>query len=893
MARTLTKEKPIKSIFLEDLKTAIADNRKVNLLKYNSEWKEKPVNIKDFCNYYIKEPLFPIQRKFGLAMTGKNPLIWTTKYKEGHAFWGKGCFSGETKVSLLNGKEISFGKLYKNYKDKVFWVYSIDKDNNIVAGKASNPRITKYIKKLIEIELDNGEKIRCTFNHLFMLRNGKYKKAKNLAEGESLMPLYRKINEKGYEQVYTNKWELTHNVISGYKKGLQTHHDDENRRNNEPFNLKKITQSEHLRIHNIRNNDSAQGKLAIKGKIEKLKNKEYRKKYCAKLKNSMNNPEILKKISDSLKRRYLDKEYKMRFLESMRILHDKKSYRKKLSKGVNDWYKRNEGNEKFELWKKERSRKCNEARWNHKVKSIKIIILDKAIPVYDITVNKYHNFALSSGVFVHNSGKDKTIAKIILHSAYKLTCMYRPQYILREEYGCSIGDDDSIDIINISFNARQANNVFFKKLKNTLLKCKNPNTKKNWFAEKGMDIRDGYGILKGQIDFPNNVTAHSLNSETYTGEGLNTFIALIDEFGQFPVDKAFDMVDSVRQTILSRFNRVGKLALISFMYYNNDPMDIVFKEGIGDPDVYSSKASTFDVNPFVRKKDFVSFYNKNPEKAKMVFDCSGSIETGGYVTKKYMISRCFTPSRENPIKGDLISVKSNGLQTLKFKEWFHGSPGKIYTVRVDLASGKVDKKNDAAGFCLLHPEKMYPKIDAKLKSELAQSGIIIEANNETEMEVTRKGMEIDLAIQIVAPRESEIEFSDVRKFIIRLRDEFGFNISMVTYDGWQSKDSIQLLNNEGMYAEELSVDKNNTAYDTWKELLYQELIKCYPQGIAEREAKELVINDNGKIDHPEKSWERKQMEGTDRGSKDVMDAIVGCVQVAYEKIPLESDIFFI
>jgi DNA gyrase/topoisomerase IV subunit B len=35
-----------------------------------------------------------------------------------------------------------------------------------------------------------------------------------------------------------------------------------------------------------------------------------------------------------------------------------------------------------------------------------IVTLDHLIPVYDITVEEYHNFALNSGVFVHNCDAD-------------------------------------------------------------------------------------------------------------------------------------------------------------------------------------------------------------------------------------------------------------------------------------------------------------------------------------------------------------------------------------------------------------------------------------------------------------------------------------------------------
>ena len=43
--------------------------------------------------------------------------------------------------------------------------------------------------------------------------------------------------------------------------------------------------------------------------------------------------------------------------------------------------------------------------YNHKIISKKIIKLDNPIPVYDLTVEEYHNFAIccndNSGIFVH------------------------------------------------------------------------------------------------------------------------------------------------------------------------------------------------------------------------------------------------------------------------------------------------------------------------------------------------------------------------------------------------------------------------------------------------------------------------------------------------------------
>jgi len=491
------------------------------------------------------------------------------------------------------------------------------------------------------------------------------------------------------------------------------------------------------------------------------------------------------------------------------------------------------------------------------------------------------------------SGKDRTISKMQVYLIYKLMCLKNPHEFLRTEYGCSIGDDDAIDVANMSINARQAINVYFKKFKSLLKKCINPRTGKNWFAEKGVDMRDGYDLQTSEVKFPFSITAHSLNSETNTGEGLNLFFVTIDEFGSFPFEKAFELLDAVRDTVTSRFSGVGKTCVISYKYYHNDPMDVLYKKELDNERVFSSKKATHEVNLMVTREKLAQQYKRNYEKAKMTYECEGDAEVGGYVSKKYMLSYMFSPAYENPIVGDLLSIDSAFLQSLQFKSFFKGTEGRMYAVHVDLGTGKKDKKNDCAGFALTHIDSMFPKLDDRLKKDLYKEGIIVEFNaDDPELNITRKGVVIDLAIQLVAKSGTEVQFSDVRKFILRLKNQFGFNIGIVTYDGWQSRDSIQIMNQEGIPTEAFSVDKSNESYDTWKELMYQQLVRCYPHPIAHRESKELTIGDNGKVDHPVESWDRFLLEGIEVGSKDVIDAIVGSTKNAYDRFSLDVGIFF-
>jgi len=99
------------------------------------------------------------------------------------------CLTADTKVPLLDGRTLTMEELHEEYGyDKEFWVYSADENGDFVPGKAKSLGITKYTNKVYNVILDNGETIKCTDNHPFMLRDGSYKEAKNLQVGESLMP---------------------------------------------------------------------------------------------------------------------------------------------------------------------------------------------------------------------------------------------------------------------------------------------------------------------------------------------------------------------------------------------------------------------------------------------------------------------------------------------------------------------------------------------------------------------------------------------------------------------------------------------------------------------------------------------------------------------------------
>lgn len=491
------------------------------------------------------------------------------------------------------------------------------------------------------------------------------------------------------------------------------------------------------------------------------------------------------------------------------------------------------------------------------------------------------------------SGKDRTIAKLLAYIVYKLLCMNNPQKILREKFNCSLGEGAPIDLGNMSINARQAQNVFFNNLTVVIRQAINPDTGVNWFTEHGADLREGYGIQNSEIQFPHNITAHSLNGETHVGEGLNLFFGVVDEFGAMtPTKKAFELLEAIRSSVLSRYGAVGKVCTLSYKYAENDPMHVLFEKELTDPETFSSRAATWEVNPYRVKEDFAAQYRKDLEKAKMTYECLGGSQSGGiFIKKKNLIAKIFSPKLLNPLVKGYESVSSNKLMNLDFHNWFIGRPNRQYVVHVDLAKGKIEDRGDAAGLSLAHCRYLKPKIDDETKAELLNEGFTWPTNDN--FEEPMQGVVIDLALQLVAPSGSEIDFTEIREFVFWLKNQRGFDIILITYDQWGSAESIQEFNRNGVDAEVLSVDRKNDSYLLFKDLVYKQIFKCYPHSILKREYSELVYNDKGKIDHPARSYLRDATEGVSAGSKDVSDATVGCVTTALERISLDSGLILL
>ena len=435
-----------------------------------------------------------------------------------------GCFSGDTKVALADGRNIPFTQLVEETKQgKQNFCYTIKENGSIGIERIENPRITKKDTQVIKITLDNNSEIVCTPNHEFMLRDRRYKEANLLTKEDSLMPLNKKISKiggritiDGYEMVWdlNKNWIFTHLLADNYniqnniysiEQGEHKHHIDFNKLNNNPTNLIRLSKEDHLILH-TENLTKTIHREDVKQKArEAHQNSEYKEK----VRQWTNQPEVNKMLSERAQEQWQNKDYKNfmknKFIEFYNYNEEYREFnnellnknqeeywknpenRKKASEKVKKFFEENPDAKEYlsklakEQWKDEaliiwRRQKTSEQwtpefrnqrkeaynktyynktiklmkltlekdgnlnnfdqlrienkdksilssntfcsrffnnnfekmaetikNYNHKIK--KIEFLSDKIDVYDIEVPNTHNFALASGVFVHNSAK--------------------------------------------------------------------------------------------------------------------------------------------------------------------------------------------------------------------------------------------------------------------------------------------------------------------------------------------------------------------------------------------------------------------------------------------------------------------------------------------------------
>lgn len=469
------------------------------------------------------------------------------------------------------------------------------------------------------------------------------------------------------------------------------------------------------------------------------------------------------------------------------------------------------------------------------------------------------------------SGKDHCSNIACAYVVYLLLCLKDPAGY----YGYE--ENEPIDLVNIAINADQAKNVFFKRFVERIKKSP-------WFYGK-------WSAGTNSIAFDKNVTLYSGHSEREAFEGLNLMFAVLDEISGFALESntgnqqantAHATYMTYKESITSRYPDFGKIVLLSWPRFPGDYIQQRYG-GYDDPDkgiigavadngkakevilrshtfkinddlpdgidgnefsieweedhilrysrnrVYAMRRPSWEMNPLRKIEDYKDSFLTNKADALMRFAC---LPTGvgdfTFIKNKQAIYDTFIT--HNPVDNDGV-----------FSANFLPKMDSEYYIHVDLS-----KVHDRCAVALAH-------VDKWIVNEFDRFG--------DSYPVVR----VDAIRWWKPSKDRPMDYAEVVGYILALKRR-GFNIKLVTFDRWNSIDTMNTLISKGIETDRLSVDTPH--YDDFLATMYDD--RLIGPNIPEltEELDELMKFEKGTkvvIDHPRK------------GYKDLSDAMTGAI----------------
>lgn len=485
------------------------------------------------------------------------------------------------------------------------------------------------------------------------------------------------------------------------------------------------------------------------------------------------------------------------------------------------------------------------------------------------------------------SGKDFCARLVSLRIAYLLLCLKSPKVYF------GMPETESIHLLNVARSSGQAQRAFFKPMVDALKHSP-------WF-------KDRCEPKQFEIVYDNQITAISGHSDAESQEGLNLILGVADEVDAFRTVSEFRarkearepsatseaIIKMLKGSSSTRFSKTFKNVYISYPRYEGSKImqlhteatiDLVEK---GNKSIYyaSGPHKTWEVNPRFFDTAMVSIpqadvpipndpviidaYEKNAAEARGIYECRPSYAVNLYFKNTAAIRECMSddPALTQAITVDYTLVSFFSKVTKEttviwdpvytFHPEFKPVEGALYCLHVDLAVN-----GDRAGMAMSHV----------VSYETVTLETIDEHGTKDEMTYRKPIVKTDFVIAYeadlsVAPqREIQIRWASI--LIMELKRK-GFHIALATWDNFQSVESIQTLAMHGIKSGKLSVDRDDTAWKTLRDVMYESRLKMPYSALLFRELAGLG-DYHGKIDHASDS------------SKDLADGLSGSVFNAIE-----------
>lgn len=223
-----------------------------------------------------------------------------------------------------------------------------------------------------------------------------------------------------------------------------------------------------------------------------------------------------------------------------------------------------------------------------------------------------------------------------------------------------------------------------------------------------------------------------------------------------------------------------------------------------------------------------------------------------FIKSRYKIHECVEAGKEIGLTSILVKdhviLGVDGMPQVK-QGTYCMNPSRPRYVHIDLS-----RSRDRAGIAMI-------KFDGMRR--------VARSNNYAELLPVAT---VELACSIEPDANNEIDVAEVRAFVKHLKTKYGYPIKTVTYDGIDSRESIQAWRKSGVKSSELSVDRTSVPYKQLRDAFYDTRILLPDDEDLISEIVELEYDEEkDKVDHPV------------TGKKDVIDSICGAFTSMLER----------
>ena len=451
------------------------------------------------------------------------------------------------------------------------------------------------------------------------------------------------------------------------------------------------------------------------------------------------------------------------------------------------------------------------------------------------------------------------------------------------------GLDPASEIVFIfqSLNAKLAKSVDFDRFKTMI--DKSPWFRKNFMYDKN---------LESELKFPHRVIVKPVSGADTAAIGQNVMGGVIDELNFMAVtenskhsvdggtyDQAVAVYNSISRRRKSRFMTQGKmpgiLCLVSSVRYPGQFTDTKIDESkaeldrTGKTSIFVYYKTTWEIKPpgTFTGEWFRVFTGDAARRPRIMVENESVMPVDEHLVIK--VPEEYRVEFEKDMMNSLRDVA--GVSTLASHPYIVVTE-KI-TACADPKLPRIISRPDVDFVetnIKIFPERFsnpkYPRfahVDLGVTGDSA--GVVIGHVNE--FRDLHRGdhveslpcIQIDMVLEVRPPRNGEINFEKIRQIFYTIK-KHQTNLRWITYDSFQSVDSIQLLKQAGFISERQSMDKSVDAYEFTKAAIYDGRLKFPPHARLQRELASLEMDTKrNKIDHPP------------NGSKDCADALAGVV----------------